>query len=324
MVLKWFRGDHWLVRGGNALRRGRVVAAVLAVLVIGALGFVYFTGIDPAGIIAQTRRPVYGVPESSASAVTSPPPSMVGVNTHDEVVGTGADPDVVTLGPRTGGCEGCPAYEGKVSLDFELAHGEPVLAPLDMVFVGFSNRNAERRTRGDVVQSPYDDLELFFISGSDEWPGMLVSVYHLSTSPLLVGHVEGAECYMVEEWMSTHMAQGFMFYERDEVVFRATGGAEACEGLLGRLVRRGDVIGYAGSVGGHSMASFKFKVSSTEVNPTVRTGGRHVHWVQPSEFFYWMCYTPGVVFPEGVLAYPFACDEYELPEEMRDPGFKYG
>jgi len=49
-----------------------------------------------------TPATVPGVPATSASAITSPPPSMVGSNTHTEVFGTGADPNMITLGPKLG------------------------------------------------------------------------------------------------------------------------------------------------------------------------------------------------------------------------------
>ena len=106
-------------------------------------------------------------------------------------------------------------------------------------------------------------------------------------------------------------------------MFKNSGDAESCGALLGRLVKRGEVIGYAGSVGDHSMAPFRFKVSHTDVNPTVRIGNKNLHWVQPGSFFYWKCYGSDVDFPEGVLAYPFPCDEFMLPIEQYDTGFKY-
>ena len=61
---------------------------------------------------------------------------MDGINTHTEVYGTGADPNIITLGPKIGGCTGCPPYPNKNSMEFELDHGTPVLAPIDMVLIG--------------------------------------------------------------------------------------------------------------------------------------------------------------------------------------------
>jgi len=305
------------------LKRNPVLIFAGMTLVV-VSGFLLITHIDILEQLSLTREPIYSVPGTSASAITSPPPSMEGINTHTEVYGTGADPDIITLGPKTGGCEGCPPYPEKTSMEFEVEHGTPVLAPLDMVFIGFNNRNAEYRLRDDgEVQSPYDDLELSFISASSDWPGMIVCVYHLSTSPLLTEHVEGMDCYGVEEWGSRVMADGRQFFEHEEIVFTNSGDADACGALIGRLVKRGEVIGYAGSVGDHSMAPFRFKVSHTEVNPTVRIGNKHLHWVQPGSFFYWKSYSSEGVFPEGVLAYPFPCDGYELPSEQYDVGFKY-
>jgi hypothetical protein len=307
------------------LLRKVVLGVIIAAVVLGGIGgyIVYRTGID----IWQLRQPQYeivGILETSASAVTSPPPSMEGINTHTEVYGTGADPDMITLGPKTGGCEGCPPYPGKTSMEFELEHGEPVLAPIDMVFIGFKNRNAQQRTRSDgEVQSPYNDLELCFESSSPDWPGMIICVYHLSTSPLLPGHYEGSDCYEEEEWGNIVQAQGRIYYEQEDFTYRDLETARSCEALIGRTVKRGEVVGYAGSVGDHSMAPFRFKVAHTEENPTVRIGNKYLHWVQPGSFFYWKCYNPETDFPNGVLAYPFVCDGYQLPEDQYDVTFKY-
>ena len=296
----------------------------MVIALVAVAGFLVNTKIDVVEQLSLGGEPVLGVPEKSASAVTSPPPTMEGINIHPEVIGTGADPDIVTLGPEEGGCPGCPPYPDKTSLDFEVPHGTPVLAPVDMVLVGFDNRNAVRRVRSDgEVQSPYDDLELVFESASPDWPGMIVCVYHLQSSPLLVGRDGDGSCGRVEEWRGTWQADGRVLYERDEFVFRGIGGADSCGALMGRLVRRGEVIGYAGSVGDHSMAAFRFKVPHAERNPTVRLGDRYLHWVQPDAFFYWKCYTPDADFPDGVLAYPFPCDGYALPAEQCDVSFKY-
>jgi len=46
--------------------------------------------------------PVPGVPDTSASAITSPPSSMEDINTHTQVFGTDADPNIITLGPKLG------------------------------------------------------------------------------------------------------------------------------------------------------------------------------------------------------------------------------
>jgi len=306
------------------LKKIAVAALVGALTVVAIAGFLISTKIDIMAQLSLGRQPVRGVPGSSASAITSPPPSMEGINSHPEVIGTGADPSIVTLGPEEGGCQGCPPYPDKSSLDFELERGTPVLAPVDMVLVGFDNRNAVRRVRSDgEVQSPYDDLELVFESASPDWPGMVVCVYHLQSSPLLVGQDEGGSCGRVEEWRGTWQAEGHMFFERYEIVFRGIGGAGSCGALMGRTVRRGEVIGYAGSVGDHSMAAFRFKVPHAERNPTVRLGNRYLHWVQPDTFFYWMCYGSDVDFPDGVLAYPFPCEGYALPAEQYNVSFKY-
>ncbi len=259
-----------------------------------------------------------GVPDTSASAITSPPSSMEGINTHTEVYGTGADPDMITLGPKVGGHPGWEPYPGKRGMVFELEHGTPVLAPIDMVLVGFNNRSATYRIQAGEKVTPFDDLELCFESASPDWPRMIIIVYHLLSSPLLLG-----DCPAVEEWGTSMQAQGHLFYEFDDYVAPEMGNAGSCDALIGHLVRRGELIGFAGSVGNHSMADFCFKVSYTLKNPTVQKGDHYLHWVQPGSFFYWKCYSPDANFPSGVLAYPFECEGYQLPAEQHDVNFKY-
>ena len=313
-----FDGRNWI------LKKIGVIALIAALVIIAAAALFISTKFNIMNQISLGRQPAWGVPESSASAITSLPPSMEGINAHPEAVGTGADPEIVTLGPKEGGRIGWPPYSDKTSLDFEVDHGTPVLAPVDMVLIGFSNRNAEYRVRSDgEIQSPYDDLELVFESASPDWPGMIICIYHLQSSPLLMGQGLNQGCDRVEEWEGSSQMQGYLLSTIDTFVFREVGDSDSCEALMGRLVRRGEVIGYAGSVGDHSMAAFKFKVSHTEKNPMTRSGNPYLHWVQPSSFFYWKCYSPDADFPAGVLAYPFPCEDYELPAEQYDVNFKY-
>jgi len=269
-----------------------------------------------------TPTPIRGVPATSASAITSPPLSMAGINTHTEVYGTGADPNIITLGPKIGSLPDWPTYPNKHGMEFELPHWTPVLAPIDMVLVGFSNNSAKYRIQSGVRQTPYNDLMLFFESASPDWPGMIIKVYHLYSSPLLPGHNQSPGCSEVEEWGSAVQAQGHLFFEFDDYVISEKGNA-SCDALIGYKVRRGELIGFAGSVGTHSMAAFCFKVSHTSENPTVQKGNRYLHWVQPSSFFYWKSYSPDTKFPSGVLAYPFESDGHKLPDQQRDVNFKY-
>jgi hypothetical protein len=263
------------------------------------------------------------VPNESASAITSPPTSMVGINTHTEIYGTGADPNIITLGPKVGGQPGGEPYPNKTSMEFELKHETPVLAPIDMVFIGFKNRNAKYRIRSDgQQQAPYNDLLLCFESSSPDWPGMIICTYHLSTSPLLLGHNQNPDCGEFEEWGSTDQMQGRLFFEFKDYS-REKGNARSCDALIGHTVKRGELIGFAGSVGTHSMAPFRFKVSHTSENPTVKRGNRYLHWVQPGSFFYWKCYSPDANFSGGILAYPFECGGYQLSAEQHDVNFKY-
>ncbi|MFC1945809.1 hypothetical protein ACFLW1_01265 [Chloroflexota bacterium] len=276
-----------------------------------------------SGCTTASTPPVTGVPDTSASAITSPPTSMAGINTHTQVFGTGADPDIITLGPKTGSHPDWPPYSNKYSVEFELPHGTPVLAPVDMVLVGFSNKNAEYRIQSGVKHAPFNDLMLCFESASSDWPGMIIIVYHLLSSPLLIGHNQEPDCGECEEWGDMEQAKGRLFFDTNEQTVSEKGNASSCEALIGYTVKRGELIGFAGSVGDHSMASFGFKVSHTLENPTVVKGSRYIHWVQPDVFFYWKCYSPDTVFPSGVLAYPLECDGFTLPVEQHNVNFKY-
>ena len=249
---------------------------------------------------------------------------MAGINTHPEIFGTGSDPDMITLGPKLGGRPDWPAYATHYGTTFELGtRGTPLLAPIDMVFVGFSNTSAEYRIQNGQKQTPYDDLMLFFESDSPDWPGMIIIAYHLYSSPLLLGHRKDPACGVCVEWGTSEQKQGHVFYAFDDYMVTDKGNAVPCNSLIGYKVKRGELIGFADSVGTHSFADFCFKVSDTSENPTVQKGNRYLHWVQAASFFYWKSYSPSATFPSGVLAYPFECDGYQLPVEQHDVNFKY-
>ena len=89
-----------------------MVVALVGVLAVVA-GVLAYTNMDIMEQISLSNKPFQGVPESSASAITSPPPSMEGINTHTEVYGTGADPDVITLGPKTAVNQAGPHTRGR-------------------------------------------------------------------------------------------------------------------------------------------------------------------------------------------------------------------
>ncbi len=267
--------------------------------------------------------PIPSVPDTSASAITSPPPNMKGINTHTQVFGTDADPNIITLGPKLGTNPDWPPYTNKHGMEFELSHGTPVLAPVDMVLVGFTKGYANNQIQSGQKQTPCDDLTLCFESASPDWPGMIIVVYHLFSSPLLLGHNQDPDCGVGEEWRSVVQTQGHLFYDVNDRIYPENSDARPCDALIGHTVKRGELIGFAGSVGTHSMASFCFKVPHTSENPTVQKGSRYLHWVQPGSFFYWKCYSPDADFPSGVLAYPFECDGYQLPAEQHDVNFKY-
>ena len=72
--------------------------------------------------------------------------------------GTGADPNIITFGPKVGGQPDWEPYPSKTSMEFELNHGAPVLAPIDMALIGFQNGSAEYRIRSDgsFIDAPHE------------------------------------------------------------------------------------------------------------------------------------------------------------------------
>ena len=266
---------------------------------------------------------VFAVPDTSASAITSPPPSMVGINTHTELYGTGDDPDIITLAPKVGGRPGWEPYQYKPGMSFEAYKGgSPVLAPFDMVLVGFRDTSTQIVSEGTSVHS--DDVKLFFESASPDWPGVYMTVYHLLTSPLLTGHVQRASNDLLAA-----PAQGYQIFWNKNYTVPSMNNAATYGALIGHKVKRGEPIGFAGTVpapgnvGTHSFADFYFDVPDASVNPNIKKGNIHLHLVQPGSFFYWKCYSPDASFTAGVLAYPFECDGYQLPAEQHDVNFKY-
>ncbi|MDD5289376.1 MAG: hypothetical protein PHY28_09745, partial [Dehalococcoidales bacterium] len=261
----------------------------------------YFINVNDKNSQYTVTTPIYAVPATSASAVTSPPPSMVGINTHTEIFGTGADPDMITLGPKPGSHPDWGAYATHCGTTFELKiHGTPVLAPIDMKLVGFKNNSATTGIGADgQTYTPFNDLNLYFESTSPEWPGMIIKIYHLYSSPLLLGHNLNPDCSECEEMGDSFQAQGHLFFFDNDYVTEQ-GTASACQAQIGYKVKRGELIGFAGSVGTHSFTDICFKVSDTSENPTVKTGNRYLHWVQAASFFYWKSYSPDTTFPGGV------------------------
>jgi hypothetical protein len=243
---------------------------------------------------------------------------MEAINTHPEVYGTDADPNIITLGPKLGTHPELPAYPNKLGMEFELKNWTPILAPIDMVLIGVNNSGAVYRIVDGVKVSPFNDLGLFFESASPDWPKMIVFIYHQFSSPLVLKDSQNEK----EDFDSKVVrAQGHLFSPTMD--YMAAEYAISCDAMIGRYVKRGELISFAGSVGTHSMAPFCFKVSHTTINPTVQTGNPYLHWVQPSSFFYWKSYRHDAVFPGGVLAYPFECDGYQLPAEQHDVNYKY-
>lgn len=277
----------------------------------------------PSTQTAAIPLPVQGVPATSACAITSPPPNMEGINTHTELYGTGADPDIITLGPKVGGHPGWPTYTHKPGMSFEgYNRGSPVLAPFDMVLVGFRDTSTNSPAGPEGISAHSDDVKLFFESASPEWPGMYMTVYHLLTSPLLPGHTQSASNDLLAP-----PAQGFQLFWDGNYTLLPTVNAASYNALMGYKIKRGELVGFAGTVPAgastHSFADFYFDVTDISVNPNITNGDIHLHLVQPGSFFYWKSYSPDTIFPGGVLAYPFECDGYKLPAEQHDINFKY-
>jgi len=267
------------------------------------------------------------IPATSASAITSPPSSMEGINTHTELYSNiGADQNLITLGPKVDNYSRKTPYLGKRGFEFELDSKAPLLAPMDMTLTGFQNNSTESGIGADGQKyTPMNDLMLSFESDSPDWPGVVIVLYHLYTSPLIIGHYQNPDCGDVEIGTKNVQAEGHLYFPYNDNVTASTGNAEACQALIGRKVKRGELIGYAGNVGEHSFASFCFKVPDKSISSVIKEGkgNRNLHWVQPASFFYWKSYNPGATFPGGVLAYPFEIDGYQLPAEQRDANFKY-
>ena len=254
----------------------------------------------------------------TASAITHPPADMSNVNGMHDILrseeayirfGTQADPSTVTLGPTDGGIPDYPPYEGKNSLNFKIPLMTPIISPINMEFVGFKNRSASfRQDNPDSPrQEPYDDLELCFESVSADWPGMIMCVYHLHTSPLLRSHLSNDDCGIREKWTTGTASEKGRIYYLENSSDRSQNSPESCDPLLGTILKRGDLLGYSGQVGNNPHSGFRFKVKSDKKNPLTKKGDPYLHWVQPSAFFYWQCFDSDTEFQPGILAYPFDC-----------------
>src|SRR4030043_2287028 len=264
-----------------------ILIIIIFLIIVGAGGYLLTKSTataptstpTPISAPTPTTIPIRGVPKTSASAITSPPPSMEGINTHTELYGTGADPDIITLGPKVGGHPGWQPYQYKCGMSFEAYNrGSPVLAPFDMVLVGFRDTSTQIVSGGTSGHS--DDVKLFFESASPDWPGVYLTVYHLLTSPLLTGHTQRASNDLMAP-----PAQGYQIFWNGNYTVSPTGNAASSGALIGYKVKRGELIGFAGtvpapgSVGSHSFADFYFDVPDTTVNPNIQRGDIYLHLV---------------------------------------------
>lgn len=263
-------------------------------------------------------------PKTSVSAITQAPESMQGINDQHSFFSGGMDPAFVTLGPKTGSHPELGTYAGKNGVNFEIPLGKPILAPIEARFIGFNNRNSDFRDGMDgTLQVPFDDLELCFESTSPDWPGLIYCFYHLQNSPLLLGINKSPLCSNAKEWPGPLRSEGWIFFTENDSWLAASPTSASCEALLGRDVKRGDVIAYSGTVGGHPQAPIMMKVPDKSINPTVKTGDKNLHWVQGDVFFYWKCFGKDVKFEQGVLTYPWECDGYTVPTAQQSVDFKY-
>lgn len=306
----------------------RALIVIMFLIIVGTGGYmlrkIKFTKPTSTQDSAYSPTSIPTIPATSASAITSPPSSMEGINTHTELYsGTGADQNLITFGPKVDNYSRYTPYIGKRGFEFDLNSKSPLLAPMDMTLVGFQNNSTEYKIENRQKITPVNDLMLSFESDSPDWPGVVIMMYHLYSSPLILGHYQNSECGDIDVGSNKFQSEGHQFFSYDDYTVSPKNNAEACGALIGRKVRRGDVIGYAGNVGDHSFASFCFKVPDKSINPTVKSGNLNLHWVQPASFFYWKSYSPDAIFPNGVLAYPFEIDGYQLPAEQRDVNFKY-
>lgn len=275
------------------------------------------------GVLVKKPTPK-PTPKISVSAITNPPKDMQGINDQHSLFSGGMDPAFVTLGPKTGGRPDLGSYDGKTGVNYEIPLGKPILAPIDARFIGFNNRNSDYRNGMDgTLQVPFDDLGLCFESTDSAWPGLIYCFYHLQNTPLLLGINKAPACSNAKEWPGPLRAEGRQFFAENDGVIPASEVSASCQGLLGRAVKRGDVIAYSGTVGGHSQAPIMMKVRDKASNPTVKSGDKNLHWVQGDVFFYWKCYGKNVQFEQGVLAYPWECDGYTAPSEQQSVDFKY-
>ena len=269
--------------------------------------------------------PNYAFAETTpASIITHPPVDMTGINTNQEYWSGGLDPKVVTLGPTTGLHPELIPYDGKIGMNYELPIFTPILAPLDSIFIGFNNGSADFKIDEEGnIQKPLDDLKICFKSTSKDWPGLIYCYYHLSNSPLLRGINITKACSNSKEWPGPMRAGGVQIFTENTMIAPNDSRTKACQALLGRKMKRGDLVGYAGTVGPHSQAPIIVKVKSETESAIVKMGDKYMHWVQPDVFFYWKCYSKTAIFEPGVLAYPFPCDGYALSKAQRNPKFKY-
>ncbi len=237
---------------------------------------------------------------------------------HNKIrFGTPADTKMITLGPTKlpKYFKDMPPYKGKTSLNIKMPRETKVLAPMDMQFIGYKNRNAEFRKTSQGTLRPFDDLELCFKS-VEENPSVIMCAYHLKHSPLLPKMFKNTDCNVRKDWDvgdASVSKAGLVFYETNTSEYFYNGSSsDNCGAVLGQIIKRGDIIGYSGTVGKNPHTGFRFKVRHTKRNPLSSTNKIYdvrFHWVQPSIFFDWACFKQNKTYEAHIMTYPFDCDD---------------
>ena len=231
--------------------------------------------------------------------------------------GTPADPKMITLGPKKleQYFDEMPPYNGKTSINIKMPLGTKVIAPMDMQFIGYKNRNADFRKTSSGILKPFDDLELCFHS-VERNPAVVMCAYHLKTSPLLPKMFKNAKCNTRQDWDVGDAGvskAGLIFYEKNTSEYSYLGpNADDCGAVLGKKIRRGQVIGISGAVGKNPHTGFRFKVRNSQRNNLASTNKIYdvkYHWVQPTIFFDWVCFKPNQNFSKQMMTYPFSCKD---------------
>ena len=233
--------------------------------------------------------------------------------------GDQAHPDMITLGPKRDERLDTSSYEGNRSIEIRMPLSTPVLAPLDLEFVGYINRSAKmRKSSSGKIKQPYDDLELCFKSINRKTQ-LVMCVYRARSSPLLPKLFKTKWCNVRPDWDSSERGVpkgGLIYYERNTTKYYDFKKDDVCGVKIGTIIKRGEILAYPGAQGDKTRIDFRFKVYDEKPNSLLdkkKTFNVNLHWVQPTVFFDWECFEEGQAYGSEVLTYPFDCKPlYEL------------